>query len=409
MRSWMRVALAVFGVAWGANQFAPLLLVYREHLSEAVVTALFGSYAIGLIPALLVAASCSDRFGRRRVMRPVLLLSAAASMVLLAAGDSVAVLAAGRLLAGVASGAAFGPGSAWIKELSADGGPGAGARRAALALSAGFGGGPLVAGALAQWLPAPDVLPYVVHLLLMATIAPLAWFAPETVASPGKAPGARRIAWGATLRHPEFLRRVVPTAPLVFGAATVSFALLPSLVPVPSLGIAAGGGIAGLTLGSGAAVQPLARRLARRGSAGIRTVGLVTGTAGFALAAAAVDGKQPFLLPPAAVALGGCYGLLLVAGLSCVEALGAPEELAGVAAVFYCLTYLGLLLPYAVSAVAGAVPPAVSLLAAGAVTAVLIPVTAAGGGVPRTRAAPSSSIGPPSAALGTADDSSAQS
>lgn len=381
MRSWVRVALAVFGVAWGANQFAPLLLVYREHLCESVVTALFGSYAIGLIPALLAAAYFSDRLGRRRVMRPVLILSAAASMVLLAAGDAVWVLAAGRLLAGVASGAAFGPGSAWIKELSTDGGPGAGARRAALALSAGFGGGPLVAGALAQWLPAPDALPYLVHLLLMAAIAPLAWFAPETVVPPSTASRARRITWGATLRHPEFLRRVVPTAPLVFGAATASFALLPGLVPV-SLSVASGGGIAGLTLGSGAAVQPLARRLARRSSAGIRIARLVSGAAGFALAAAAVGWERSLLLPPAAIALGGCYGLLLVAGLNRVEALSAPEELAGVAAVFYCVTYLGLLLPYAVSAVAGAIPPAVSLLVVAVITALLIPATAAGGGSP---------------------------
>ena len=70
--------------------------------------------------------------------------------------------------AGLASGAAFGPGTTWIKELSEDG---AGARRAAGALSAGFGGGPLVAGAMAQWLPAPAVVPYVAHLVVVAVAA----------------------------------------------------------------------------------------------------------------------------------------------------------------------------------------------------------------------------------------------
>ncbi len=29
MKPWMRVALAMFVVGWGANQFSPLLLVYR--------------------------------------------------------------------------------------------------------------------------------------------------------------------------------------------------------------------------------------------------------------------------------------------------------------------------------------------------------------------------------------------
>ena len=62
VRSWTRVALAMFGIGWGANQFAPMLLVYRanQHLSEAAVTAMFGVYALGLIPALLVAGSSSQ-------------------------------------------------------------------------------------------------------------------------------------------------------------------------------------------------------------------------------------------------------------------------------------------------------------------------------------------------------------
>src|ERR1044072_4088216 len=127
MRGWVRVALALFGVAWGANQFASLLLVYRdeEHLSGPVVTALFGAYAIGLITALLVGAAFSDRLGRQRVMPPVVVVSVFASVLLLVAGDHVWALTAGRALAGIASGAAFGPGSAWVKELSADAGPGA--------------------------------------------------------------------------------------------------------------------------------------------------------------------------------------------------------------------------------------------------------------------------------------------
>ena len=51
------------------NVPTPLLLVYQERLglSPEVLTALFGCYAAGLVPALLLAGQLSDRLGRRLV------------------------------------------------------------------------------------------------------------------------------------------------------------------------------------------------------------------------------------------------------------------------------------------------------------------------------------------------------
>ncbi len=369
MRDWARAASAVVAVGWGANQFSPLLIVYRdqEHLSPTLVTAVFGAYVLGLIPALMVGARLSARLGRRGVMRPVLVLSALATVILIFAGESTWALAAGRLVAGVASGAAFGPGTTWIKELSEDG---AGARRAAGALSAGFGGGPLVAGALAQWLPAPAVVPYVAHLVVVAMAAVLAWRAPET----GRmTTGPIRLR--KALRHPEFLRRVVPSAPLVFGAATTSFAVLPSVLPVPGAPIASSGAIAGLTLGSGLLVQPLARRLERRRAGSVLTYGLVLAALGFLLAALSVALNAVILLAPTAIVLGAGYGMLLVGGLSRVEALATADELTGVTAVFYCLAYLGFAAPYLFTAVNSVVPAALVFVLAAGVVGVLVAAT----------------------------------
>ncbi|MGQ4424452.1 MFS transporter, partial [Streptomyces violaceoruber] len=163
MAGWIRVASAMFVVGWGANQFSPLLLVYRQGaVSESVVTLAFGAYAFGLVPMLLLAVPLARRFGRATTIRAALAVSGVASLILLTGGDRTWALVIGRLLAGVASGAGFGPGTAWVKDLSAHTASGTGARRAAVALSAGFGGGPLVAGALAEWAPAPEVLPYAV-------------------------------------------------------------------------------------------------------------------------------------------------------------------------------------------------------------------------------------------------------
>jgi MFS family permease len=74
----------------------------------------------------------------------------------------VAALFAGRFLQGAVSGVVFSVGSAWLGELV--GSPARAARLTTAALSAGWGLGPLTAGILGQWFPAPTVLPYLVYL-----------------------------------------------------------------------------------------------------------------------------------------------------------------------------------------------------------------------------------------------------
>ena len=60
--AWGRVCLAMFAVGWGANQFSPMLLVYRDEigLNASMRAALFGVYAAGLIPGLLLGGRASD-------------------------------------------------------------------------------------------------------------------------------------------------------------------------------------------------------------------------------------------------------------------------------------------------------------------------------------------------------------
>ena len=179
---WRWPALTMFTVGYGANQFVPLLAVYRRTLglSDIQATAIFGVYALGLIPGLLLGGRASDRFGRRILMIGFAALSLLASAVLAGGQWGAGWLYAGRLLTGVVSGTVFTIGTAWVKELSDDAAPGTGARRAAIALTAGFGVGPLVAGTLAQWAPAPLLLPYLLHLLLTLVVLAVLPRAPET-------------------------------------------------------------------------------------------------------------------------------------------------------------------------------------------------------------------------------------
>ncbi len=142
---WRWPALTMFTVGYGANQFVPLLALYRSTLAltDTQATAVFGVYALGLIPGLLVGGRASDRFGRRRLMIVFAALSLLATAVLAGGQWGVGWLYAGRLLTGVVSGTVFTIGTAWVKELSDGSDPGLGARRAGVALTAGFGVGPL--------------------------------------------------------------------------------------------------------------------------------------------------------------------------------------------------------------------------------------------------------------------------
>ena len=118
--AWLRAGVALFGAAWGSNQFTPMLLVYRQHLglTTGTLEAMFGLYALGLIPGLLIAGPVSDAGGRRPVVLASAALSLAGTLSLVVAGHSLAVLFLGRFLIGLGSGAAFGAGTAWLRELS---------------------------------------------------------------------------------------------------------------------------------------------------------------------------------------------------------------------------------------------------------------------------------------------------
>jgi MFS family permease len=217
---WLRVAGVMFGVAWGANQFSSLLLAYRLHagISEKTADALFGVYALGLIPALLVLGPISDARRRRTIVAAAGLLSVLATAALIAGEHALSLLYVGRFLAGVCSGAAFAAGTAQITELPVApydplAGEQAGARRAAIALSAGFGLGALVAGLVAQWAPDPLIVAYVPHLIAKAVTLPLLIGTPETIARRQRVPALRTILRVPPAGHVRFRRIVAPAAP----------------------------------------------------------------------------------------------------------------------------------------------------------------------------------------------------
>lgn len=375
-RAWLAIALGVAAVGWGANQFAPLLLMYRSELGVAATTveATYALYAVGLIPGLLLGGPFSDRYGRRRVLVPALIISALASGLLMLAGSALSWLFVGRLVAGAASGAAFSSGTAWIKELTVSGSgqdEHTGARRATIGMTTGFAVGPLIAGLLAQLAPNPVVSSYLPHVALTLAAVPFVLRTPEV-----HRPNEEARLW-SPLRLPEASSRrfwsvIAPLAPWVFGASSIALAYLPGLV-LDRLGDNAlmfSAVVTMLTMVAGIAVQPLARRVNHPDKPRLIATSLSIVVAGLLLGALAATTVHWWLVGIAALVLGAGYGCCLVCGLMEVQRMAGAENLGRLTAIFQAFAYLGFGAPYLLAVIEHVVP-ASELLLLTAVPAVL--------------------------------------
>lgn len=360
-RAWLAVAATMVAVAWGGNEFTPLLVMYREVSSFSAVTVdlLLGAYVLGIVPALLLGGPLSDRYGRRPLLLPAAPLSLAGSLVLAVGSGSPLALGIGRVLCGAALGLVMAVGSTWITELSDNAGddPRAGARRASLALTLGFLVGAGVASVLAQWGPWPAHTAYILHALL--TLASGAWLlsAPETrqpTASASQTPLRDDLRIPAA-GHRRFLRVVLPLAPWVFGCAGSAYAVLPSLMREHSGGmpIAFSGLLTVLTLGCGIGIQVLGRAIDTDRSARASVVALAIIAVGMGLGAYASARLTLIGALLAAAVLGMAYGLALVAGLNEVRRIAGPDDLAGLTAVYYSVAYVGFFIPAVLAVLAG--------------------------------------------------------
>jgi len=342
-----RVELLLFAAGWGANHFTAMLVVYRRELalSPAALGILFGAYALGLVPGLVLAGRTSDRRGRRAVVLPASLVAILGSSALAFGGHAFDVLLAGRLLYGLGMGAVMSPGSVWVQELSS---PAVGARQATLALSAGFGFGPLVSGLLAEFGPKPLITPFVVHVLLMALAVWRARAVPES--APGVAPtaaataGAQRAARvGLGWRDWRALAALLPLGPWVFAFAAAAMAILPGLMRAHlSRPVIYSALVILTTLMSGVLVQPFTRRLGPRGD----LLGLGVGTLGLLLGAHAATHALPLLVFGVAILVGTGYGLCMTTGLLEISARVSPEAKGTAVGIYYVLTYVGFALPF---------------------------------------------------------------
>lgn len=360
------VLAVLMATGWAANHFAAVLpvLQQREGLSTAVLDAVFGVYAVGLLPGLFLGGALSDRVGRAAVVLPGASTALLGSL-LLASWHDAPGLFVGRLVVGLGAGMTFGAGTAWAADLRGA----AGTVLAGVFLTSGFGVGPFVSGLVAQWAPGPETVPF----LVSATLSAGAVAAALVVAGPSGRARERVARFGPPLAGRSVgaaMSWALPMALWVFASVTVVIITLAGRLPDGVEGPILIGTAALVSLGSGIVVQNLARL--RHWGPRTGVVGALLSALGFLLLT--VGGGEVSLPLAAAISvvMGTAYALCLREGLLDLEAL-APLEVRGlVTGVYYVVTYLGFGLPLLLTVVeprVGMAVPTLVLAAAAALTA----------------------------------------
>jgi MFS family permease len=344
----------MFGVAYafattmlGTTLPTPLYPIYQQHIgfSSLIVTVVFATYAVGVLAALLVVGPLSDIYGRRRVLLPGLLCSAASAGVFLLA-NGLAPLFVGRLLSGFSAGIFTGTATAAIVELAPEADRGRATLIATFANIGGLGLGPLLAGILAQVAPDPLRLPYVVDLAVLLPAFVAIWKLPQPARASSPRPGARlkiqRLSVPPQVRA-IFIRAATAAFAsfAVLGLFTaVAPAFLGQLLHLPShalTGVVVFIAFAGST-GGQLSLERVSQRLAL-------PIGCASLIAGMALIAASIAGGSLALMIAGAVLAGFGNGLSLRAGLAAINAQTPPERRGEVNSSFFVVAYLAISLP----------------------------------------------------------------
>jgi MFS family permease len=362
------ILAVLLSAGWAANHFAGLMpaISDRQHLGRSTLDAVFGIYALGLLPGLLIGGRASDAYGRPSVtwVGSVTTLAGTLAMLFSQHPD---VLLVGRLVVGAGVGLTISSCTAWASDLK---GP-AGAAVAGAVLTAGFAIGPFAGGAMASagmsgvWMS----FGIAAAIVVMATV--VTFVAAQRVALAGPTAAAQANESVPTRQGiARALSWAMPLAPWVFASVTLGFVTLPTRMHIGLAAPLAAGAAALLVNGVSGVIQLVAR--ARRWGPQAGTVGATLAALGYAAAAAAPQTIPLALGLSMLVVLGCASGLLLREGLIDLEAAAPQRNRGALTGIFYTLTYVGFGLPLLLSTLGSAKDSAIIL----AVMAVLATVTA---------------------------------
>jgi MFS family permease len=362
----------------------PLWPLYeqRDGFDTTMVTVAYavtvGAAAVGF----LLLGHLSDRFGRRRVVVPALLTAFAAALCLMLFPELPGLIV-GRLLTGLGVGLMASTATTYLTDLYHAKHPDrrGSAAPGLIATAANLGGlalGPLLAGVVAEWAPAPLVTPYLLFAVAFVVLTVLVLASPETVDRNLVPDTASRFALRPGGRWSFSCAAAVGFfSYAVMGLfSSLGAVMIRSVLGITSLAVA---GIAPFAMFAASAVAQLAfgRLTTRR----MLLTGLVIFPVGLGLSALALFEPALWLYLTAAAIAGAGAGLLFKGALG--QSMGSAEHhsRAGVLALFFAIAYIGMGAPsIAFSVAAQQVGLRVSMIAFAAVlslgTAVAVALSA---------------------------------
>jgi len=365
------LAYAFAAIMLGTTMPSPMYALYADHLDFAVAetTVIYAAYAGGVLAALLISGSWSDAIGRRPMLLAGTLCALASAAVFLNA-DSIAQLLVGRVLSGLSAGLFTGTATAAVIEAAP---PSWRTRAPAVATIANMGGlssGPILAGLLVQYEPAPLQTPFVVHIVLVVLAAGAVLAVPETSSRSGKV----RLQ---SLSVPAQVRPVFVIAGLATFAGFSVVGLFAAVAPAFVANVIGidNHAVAGLTAGSlfaaSAVAQIFAVRIPPQRAVAMGCAILVAGMV--VLAAALHFSSLPGLIA-ASVVSGIGQGISFSRGLADVIE-GTPTECrASVGSAYFVVSYIAISIPVIGAGLAAQVW---GLRTSGMIFAVLVGVLAA--------------------------------
>ncbi len=339
------VAATITSIVLGANTPLPLLTVYQSQwgFSTALLSIVYGLYTVGVVVTVFLVGPLSDTVGRKRILVPALCLMALGLLTCLFA-PNVWVLMVGRILQGFAVGAGTTTAVAMLGELNPDPSDhGRVALTATVATVVGLAGGPLVAGSLAEFAPAPTVVPYAAALALTAISLVNVLRTPETVQHPGELKlKPARIHIPDSIASSFYLATFVE---LVAYAVAGTFAGLGASFARDLLGIQghfAAGLIVALLFVASAFGQLAVRRWPLRRAMQAGLIVLILGLACFAVSLTENLGALFFV---SAIVLGVGHGLAYLGSQELTDRIAPKESRAEVFSGFQLGLYIGATVP----------------------------------------------------------------
>ncbi|SDT54217.1 Predicted arabinose efflux permease, MFS family [Paenibacillaceae bacterium GAS479] len=244
-----------------ATAVSPLFPLYRLHygLNSLELSLLFASYAVVLLPVLLITGARSAFWGLKKVIRLAIWL-AVVSSILFFVNNALWMLYAARMLEGAAYGLFTGAAVPYLLRIASQGLSARAILLSGITVSFGFGLGPAISGLIAEYIPAafPSRTPYLLFIFLLLISAALIETLPHKQQKEDGARSKISIGVPASMSRHFWSMAALPVFTL-FTINGIIFAIIPTFVAsvLKSSDLSISGLLALLLLGGGALLQLL--------------------------------------------------------------------------------------------------------------------------------------------------------